>query len=796
MPFRKVTDQPLFGQPPGTLSDLTNMELIDGYAQPRGGFAEDKPLNLAASDAISAGGYSHALQVSSPYGWVRSYDEAAAPGAEYSANRYFHQGGWLFFPTGVVNDAVYFGADLPFSRIMVSTSVAGVFSLTIVYEYWTGAAWSALTTAETLDLTLLRTPTFASWTMPTNWVARSVGDSGTGNVVKYWMRVRISAAVSFTTAPRVGLVQMFSAGMRETYVTTTSPRTSATSGAMKRMDSGATREWFNVGSSLFSGNASPARMAAYRGRVVMVNGKETKRWDGANFRDLGIEPFVYLAGTHNFLNVAGGVLGAGIWRYYVAFGEGPCLNTDAYADRQDVRATYGPGRAAYTVEVTTAAAERVRIEFAGFAIPAGVSSVYIYRTDDLTNVATADRGNAPAYLIQSLRVQNTQFEQGLGGVGNYYYDDNLAPAFPYQEAYTFDIAPPARCKFAAVFQNRLFLMDEDTVYWSDPFLIDRFTGKATTAYLRLNRAQGGRNMGMLEFADQLVAFTENQTWGIGNVDLDIPQLFPVHPDVGCVAPDATATGDGALIWAARDGIYLWDGGRVLPKKISKDKDDTFQKLRYENHGGSRAVIHNRRYDVILLDPVFEAGATTNWRRFSFDSGQWSENTQSFSHVLAPIGVVHGPIDGEDPGVLHPLWGKVNYQTVGGEYGLFYQEQTTQDAGANFTASATMHFQIPPSAVYTPKRILAYYYSDGCIGTPSFTSLSSDIGSAVGTLNTGTPDTGTDYSVISGTFSQVGRGSSDLVVKISASSAATGAAGGAQFFGAVMHGVMKEFRRGF
>lgn len=789
LPIRRSTDGPLFGAKNGTVTTTTNFRLRpEGYLEFRGGFDDLKPLGGTGADAISAGAYSAVHQVSSPYGWVRTYDESQASGSEFSSNLILHAGAWVAFTATL--DAIYCGDDREFSRIGCSLSVVGA-GITVVYEYWNGSTWSALTTAETINwTTILRSSTFASWTLPTDWTASTVGDSGTGNVLKKWMRIRCTA---FGTAPRVGRFEIYGSGGRELYQFTQSPRTSATSGALyRRGQSGTTAENFAVATSLYSSFDSDVSACSYRGRLIYVNGKETKRYDGSTHEDLGGVPFTYLVGTHNLTNQPGGVLGAGIWRYYVAHGYGPCLNTDAYADRQDVKAMYGPGRAAYTVEVTTLAAQRTRIEFAGYAIQPGVSSIYIYRTDDLTNVAAADRASAPAFLIQSLRVQDTQWEQGIGGVGNYYYDDSLSFVSPYQEAVVYDNAPPQRCRYSMVYQNRLLLGDLETWYISDPFFPDSFRTKDTTGYIRLTRATGGRNMGGVEFADQAVLYTEDQTWGLTNVDLDVPQLFPIHPFVGNIAPKSTAAGDGLLLWAARDGIYAWDGdGRNLPKKVSDDWDAAFGKMSYETHGGSRAVVRDRAYLISIAAP----GSTpTAHYCLDLDSMQWSP-WQPPTTAIAPLATVYAPIGNEDEGKIHAIWGKVDYGTGAGEYTLLVDELGTDDNGSTYNGACTFFFPQDPGSTFTPQKIIAYYQASSGWATPSFSYSGAELGSSPGTIGTNTPDTTATYSVVSGVFSSINRGSHSLQVTFSVASSAGGAVNGQRLFGALLQGTPQGFRRG-
>lgn len=801
MPLKTVTDGPLFGKPAGTLSELVNMGLWDGYAEARGGFEELKPNSGTGADAISAGGYSSIHQVATNYGWIRTYDSAAGAGSQYSKNLQFHPGGFAVYPTAAVGDCIYYGSDFDFNRIgLVTVGGIGLWAPTLVAEYWNGsltqapngahANWVALTTSETFTYGGVAGMEFESWTMPTDWALCTVGDSGTGNVLKKWMRIRVSATAGAPTVPYGQAAFGFWSGMRELYSASQSPRTSATSGLLKRHGQTATTEqWFSVNSSLFSGSGSPSRMASYRGRLFLVNGKDQKRWDGSQFVDIGLAASAATGTTVAAATVTG--KGAGIWRYYFAWGYGPCQTTAAYSAQQDVQPLYGYGQANFIGTATTTAGvnELVNIQLTS-APPADASCVAIFCTQDLTNVAAGDRPNFPAFLLQSFRrIANGvwDFDNGFGPTAAVAYQD-IYPKniFPPKEALNYDVSPPSRCKFIAVYQNRLFLADNDTIYWSDAFTPDLFSLKSTTGFIRLARALGGRNMGIVEFADQLVAFTEDQTWGVTNVDLDVPQLYPIHPGVGCIAPDSIAVADGWLVWMAKDGFYAWDGGRQGPKKVSEDYDQSFWNLSYENHGGSKATIHNRQYVVRLSNPDYSTVGASY--RLILDGMKWSTMSPTgFASTLFPLATIHAPLGNNDAGVLHPIWGKVDYGTGAGEYGLFLGELTTQDDGTSYTCSATMHFPLKPNRLLRPDRIYGYYQAIAGWGTPGFSLIvSSQIGGSFGSLSASVTDTGADYSIVGAKFSDRPN-LSDLQIKFTVSSAAGGTVNTQRFFGAILEG---------
>lgn len=802
LPLRTVTDGPLFGTSEGTLSALTNMELQQSaqgmYAEARGGLDRMQPLGGTGVNAITQGGYSWVHQVCTSTGWIRTFDASAGVGAQYSANYQFHPGWYAPFPaTAFLNSAIYFGSDFPFSRIGVQIYSAATWTVTLTYEYWNGANFNtALTTDETIDFTTTGTK-FATWRIPTDWATTTVGDAGTGNVLKYWMRIRVSVRTAVVFSPTLNSAFGIWNGMREIYEVNADPRTSGAGAILKRRgQSGTTEEWFSVGSSLFAGTQCPSRLTSYRGRTLLVNGKDSKHWDGFSFRDLGL----IAPGSGATVTPAGGALagfGNRVTRVWIAFGYGPltALPDGGHPTLKfDAQPMYGWSQATYVGECTTAAGvnERIHLDWAALTINSNVSALGIYITDDLTGVTT-NKTIYPAKLFDSLErayfLNITNIDLGSYGT------PATEVLFPPQEAVIYDNTPPTRCRYMGVYQNRLLLGDDETWYISDAFQPDVFSTKATTGYIRLAKAGGGRNMGGIEFGDQFVLFTEDQTWGVTNIDLDTYQLFPIALNVGCVAPDAAAAGDGLLTWPARNGWYAWDGTKKPPWKITPDMDNTFQKLSYESIGGSRATIHSGRMDVRLSNPDYSSIGLA-WR-FRFDTGKWNQILLAgFTSTLFPVATVYAPLGNNDVGYIHPVWAKVDYGTGAGTYSLFLGELTTQDNGTNYTCSGTMHFPMPASAVASPRRVIAYYQATDGWQTPTLTlATTAPIGSSPGTIGVGTPDTADDYNVIGGTFSGVSRMTSDIKVTFSVSSQAGGTVGSQRFFGAIIEANVNRFRRG-
>lgn len=94
-----------------------------------------------------------------------------------------------------VNDAYYFGAQVPFRALTVALSVAGEGDYTLVWEYWNGASWAAISSL--IDGTQGFTSSGAVTLEPPNdWAAATINGVGA-----YHLRARVSAFVSIATQP-------------------------------------------------------------------------------------------------------------------------------------------------------------------------------------------------------------------------------------------------------------------------------------------------------------------------------------------------------------------------------------------------------------------------------------------------------------------------------------------------------------------------------------------------------------------------------------------------------------------
>lgn len=95
-----------------------------------------------------------------------------------------------------VNDAYYFGHNEEFSQLKLELSQDGVGTWTIVWEYWNGSSWAALS-GVTDGTSGFTTDGIVSWTIPGDWDDTTINSQGPFRYV----RARLSAFTSLTTQP-------------------------------------------------------------------------------------------------------------------------------------------------------------------------------------------------------------------------------------------------------------------------------------------------------------------------------------------------------------------------------------------------------------------------------------------------------------------------------------------------------------------------------------------------------------------------------------------------------------------
>lgn len=756
------SEVPLYGLDPGWLKACTNFRVMPGgYLEARLGFEEIKPSSGTASDPIAAGIFTGAHEHSMADGYVFT---AGTAGAVFSSNlaqrAYFDI--WPVAATTQTNDAIYFGADQKFSRVIlyIGQGTMGASNPTFAYEYPTASDWSA-----TAALTTTSTPTFSStgeqvleFADPGSAWVRSVRNG----VYGYFVRIRMSAENDgFTTKCTQSTQKVYCdwTGTRQIYVSGANAAAATNNGVLKYYgQSSATQvAWNSVSTALFSGGYARNRFASYRNILYFVNGKDQKRWDNHTLSDMGFTaPSLSASGA---AAAAAGDLGTGVWLYAMTLGYGPAGEW---------------GESGYTaigsaVSTTDGANETVDLTWTFGSTPAsGIADViYIYRTPDLSSVPTGARSSVPYYRIKTLT------RDSAGTLPTSTSDATLAFPFPPVDLNIATVTPPTRCKFITTHKNRLFLGNNNQfagrVWWSEPFQVEAFNTDENFA--DFTRSTGGQVTGMAEFNDQVVVFTEDQMFGIANVDQDVPSIYVIHPGIGCVAPDSVQVGFGVMCWMARNGVYVWDGNDP-PKRVSDRVSFFFGKMSFEKHGGSRCLLHNRLYDIYLIDAANSESASPRFR-YDLVTGTWAQVSLGASAKWAPLAIVTAPVGHANAGVRHPLYGQA--ALAASDFTALLGEYTTQDDGSNYTATVTVHFGPAGLRELSIDSVYCFYGAETGWGTPSLSNpnTSNYIGSVLGTLTNMTVDGGPDYSRLKGVPTEGTLGTADIDITFSVATSSNG-----------------------
>jgi len=737
--FLGLTEWPLYQQPTGKLKVCQNLRVTpDGLLEAAGGTEKLMPSGGTATAPISGGFYTGAHEHAPPVCWIMRY---TAAGATYSNNLAL-QAYIDYFPSTATGNRLYFIAPNKYSLITLLVGTAGTGAYTMLWKYLdTGGAAQTLTgVTEDFKTTGTRTISFSP---PATWGANSVN-----NVYGYVIYAESATAVMGTIPQQKDQrIQVDWQGMKQLFLASSDGASSTSNGTVKFYgQNGTTANWTSVISNMTSGNDPRVRFASWRGYLYWLNGIEQKRYNLDSVADMGFATPTGAVTTSK----PGGTGLTGLFHYAVTYGYGAA-------------GELGESSFLQTTATVTPANELVRVTISGLtSVPAAgtVDVIYIYRSVDLSVVTLASSYAAfPFYRIASVT-------RGATGAFPASYDDSvMALPVPIKTMNPLTNLPPSKCQYIAVHRSRMFLASNPQypgrAWWSKNFETESFNQDEDFA--DFTRQTGGVITGFIEFADQIVVFTEDAMYGIANVDMDPPNVYIISAGVGCVAPDSVRAGYGFLCWVARGGIYIWDG-QTEPKRVSDDLPLSLVNLSLENHGGSRGVIYDRMYEVTFIS---QANAVTSISRMRYDlaSDTWSTRALATSDVnLGGLLNFTAPFGHADAGVRHPLYGKV--QASGTLYHVYVGDWTVTDDGNAVTCSAYVHFGPNDAKVINPKRVIAVYKPGGWATPTLQLTTSAYIGDAP-VLGSGFVDGATDYSIIQAPITGMVSYSGDIVSSFTA-----------------------------
>ncbi len=169
-------------------------------------YGAESELPLATRTKAAATGGQTIYNHDDAIHYLFNYDDNAAgnpyTGGSFSANKVTTTPLTLFTQNEAPNevgDSVYFGDNHAFYGLRFNITTAAVYTSTLLWEYWSGAAWSTLAAAvtENFKATGIRKLTWTA-AQTAGWATVAVN-----GLTMYWIRCRISVHDTWTTSPVV-----------------------------------------------------------------------------------------------------------------------------------------------------------------------------------------------------------------------------------------------------------------------------------------------------------------------------------------------------------------------------------------------------------------------------------------------------------------------------------------------------------------------------------------------------------------------------------------------------------------
>lgn len=785
---------PLFNRDPGWLRTLQNMrvrprggEMAGGWLEARGGREGLRPAGGTATQLSASGYFSGFHQFTSPRGVaIGTANNGTAFGRDIGPRSVFRIFGSADNLTGqypvvgtnvdTANHWWAFGSTAPFTRLEFNIAQGTGGSYSVVWEYWNGAAWTALTSVVAVDFKTSGVHV-CHWSKESNWAPLTlVGD--TANAVAgihlYWVRVRISAIGASGADCWITGSHILSdwVGHRKVFGVLNSVSGVFGQKFVYGQDAALNALWITPAGGTGWGVSSRNQRLRdhfldFQGTCLHANGNTQRRFDGLSWRDLGFlaPAFSVSAAT----NTAGPPQfgRACIFSYYMTVGYGP-------------GGSWGESSPTLIGQATMTNTEFAALTWTFSTQPSDDATVlHIYRSADETGTPASAAGSLPAFRIASIdRPVGGVFPTSLSGGDSVY-----AFPVPSQPMDDSDRTPPGPCKFIDELRGRVLLAASDEFpnrgWWSHTGEGEAYDQEEQ--YVELKKPIIATAVAF----DTWFLWSEDEMVAVSDLDEDIPNIYDVPGGVGAVA-DAAKSRYGVVMWPSRDGVYAM-GPDFKPERVTGTHNQTFGKMSVETHGGSWALFYDSCYHIHLLDrdgvPV---GSTPAWR-FDLLWPHW--NTVDTS--LSPLATIVAPFGHADEGVEHPIFGNVNL--VVNDRIPRVGEYTTTDDGVGYPCIADIHFGPSGFRKFRPRRASFYFQNDGGWATPVVSNAPghTTIFKGPTSYGTPTPKVGSDYSLIVANPTDAPSGTQDIVVRFAATTQAGGSVGGQRLVAGYFDGEILE-----
>lgn len=186
-------------------------------------------------------------------------------------------------------------------------------------------------------------------------------------------------------------------------------------------------------------------------------------------------------------------------------------------------------------------------------------------------------------------------------------------------------------KYCEVHLNKLFITGitsaRSSVQYSQTGSLGTWTGSNTDTF-QVEQNNGQNITGMKSFArNELIIFKNLSMFKLTGYDKPNFNLIKVDNNIGCISNKSiqnfkSSTGGGLLIWAARDGIYVYDGAQ--PRKISEYIQTFWDTLNLAQAENFCSTIDYKR-NLYLLS-VTTGSNTSNTRIIAMNlSNKWEDD---------------------------------------------------------------------------------------------------------------------------------------------------------------------------
>lgn len=199
--------------------------------------------------------------------------------------------------------------------------------------------------------------------------------------------------------------------------------------------------------------------------------------------------------------------------------------------------------------------------------------------------------------------------------------------------------PATATHIVAAFKNRLFWGKGRTLYWSKLNDIQDYeVGTSVIDGGFLTIAEAEEEISAITVSSgRIQIFTQNNMYELYGSGPSTFELVPVDTGIGCVGQFATATANGLLYFAWRNGIYSYNGASF--KKISDNVDYYFETISKDYIGGI-TIAADSKY---LYCAIPSGSSTYNniLLKYDFEKGLWFVDYGVFALFISLPDKVYG-----------------------------------------------------------------------------------------------------------------------------------------------------------